>query len=198
VNHFGGKAVLTSEFHTTGTSRCLEAYELISKTNGVHYDVIINIQGDEPLMNPDQLEILKSLFIDEYIMMGTLASPVKDPHDLQNESEAFVVFDKNRNALYFSRSVIPYLKDVDRTEWIKHHTFYKHVGLYAYTPEALEIFSSLPTSNLETKEGLEQNRWLEHGYSIKIGITEHPGFCVDTPQDLERIRTIVKKLENTN
>ena len=146
--------------------------------------------------DPLQLETLKSLFTDEYIMMGTLVSPVQDPSDLDNESEAFVVFDKNRNALYFSRSVIPYLAKISRTQWFDHHTFYKHVGMYAYTPEALEIFASLAQSELEVSEGLEQNRWLENGYSIKIGITDRPGMCVDTPEDLERIKAIVKKQES--
>jgi len=196
VERFGGKAIMTSPDHKTGTNRCLEAYKIISKSKGETYDVIINIQGDEPLMDPLQLETLKSLFTDEYIMMGTLVSPVQDPSDLDNESEAFVVFDKNRNALYFSRSVIPYLAKISRTQWFDHHTFYKHVGMYAYTPEALEIFASLAQSELEVSEGLEQNRWLENGYSIKIGITDRPGMCVDTPEDLERIKAIVKKQES--
>ena len=196
VGRFGGKAVMTSPDHKTGTNRCLEAYEIISKSSGLNYDIIINIQGDEPLLDPEQLEILKSLFTDDYIMMGTLVSPVRDPADLENESEAFVVFDKNKNALYFSRSVIPYLNKIERNHWFDHHTFYKHVGLYAYTPEALELYAGLPQSKLELSEGLEQNRWLENGYSIKIGITDHPGICVDTQEDLERIRGIIEKLEN--
>jgi 3-deoxy-manno-octulosonate cytidylyltransferase (CMP-KDO synthetase) len=198
VIRFGGKVIMTSADHKTGTNRCLEAYELISKATGINYDVILNIQGDEPLLDPRQLEILKGLFTDEYIMMATLVCPVNNPADFENKSEAFVVFDKNKNALYFSRSVIPYLKGVDRQEWHKHHMFYKHVGMYAYTPEAFEIYASLPPSGLETTEGLEQNRWLENGYSIKLGITEHPGFCVDTPQDLEKIRKMINKLENKN
>lgn len=196
VASFGGNVIMTSPDHNTGTSRCLEAYELISKSSGIHYDVIVNIQGDEPLLDPQQLEILKGLFTDEYIMMGTLVSPIHEPKDLENESEVFVVFDKNKNALYFSRSVIPYLKDIQRSQWHEKHLFYKHVGLYAYTPEALEIFASLPQSGLETVEGLEQNRWLENGYSIKVGITDRPGLCVDTPEDLEKIRAIIKNQES--
>jgi 3-deoxy-manno-octulosonate cytidylyltransferase (CMP-KDO synthetase) len=192
VKRFGGNAIMTSPDHKTGTNRCLEAYELISKTSGLKYDVIINIQGDEPLLDPAQLETLKGLFTDEYIMMGTLVSAVRDRSDLENDSEVFVVFDKNRNALYFSRSVIPYLVNIDRAHWFDHHTFYKHVGMYAYTPEALEIYASLPPSGLENTEGLEQNRWLENGYSIKIGITSRPGMCVDTQEDLERVRAIIK------
>jgi len=196
VNDFGGKVVMTSSDHNTGTNRCLEAYELISKATSSSYDVIINIQGDEPLLDAEQLEILKGLFTDEYIMMGTLVSPIHDPSDLENESEVFVVFDKNKNALYFSRSIIPFLKNVTRSRWHKNHTFYKHVGLYAYTPEALEIFASLPQSELEIVEGLEQNRWIENGYSIKVGITDRPGLCIDTQEDLEKIRAIVKNQES--
>jgi 3-deoxy-manno-octulosonate cytidylyltransferase (CMP-KDO synthetase) len=196
VNKFRGKVVMTSSDHNTGTNRCLEAYEVISKNTGVNYDVIINIQGDEPLLDAQQLELLKSLFTDEYIMMGTLVSPIHDRADLENESEAFVVFDKNKNALYFSRSVIPHLKNVSRSEWHENHTFYKHVGLYAYTPEALEIFATLPQSTLEIAEGLEQNRWIENGYSIKVGITDQPGLCVDTYEDLEKIRAIIKDQES--
>ena len=196
VESFNGNTIMTSSHHNSGTNRCLEAYEKISQSTGKTYDVIINIQGDEPLLDPQQLDALQALFTDEYIMMGTLVAPVENPLDLDNESEAFVVFDKNKNALYFSRSVIPYVKGVSRVQWFDNHTFYKHVGMYAYTPEALEIFASLPISKLETVEGLEQNRWLENGYSIKVGITDRPGICVDTPEDLERIRGIIKKQEN--
>ena len=195
VDSFDGNSVMTGSHHNSGTNRCLEAYEKISKSTGKKYDVIINIQGDEPLLDPEQLDTLKSLFTDEYIMMGTLASPVVNPLDLDNESEAFVVFDKNKNALYFSRSVIPFVKGTARAQWFDKHTFYKHVGMYAYTPDALEIFASLPISKLEMTEGLEQNRWLENGHSIKVGITDRPGICVDTPEDLERIREIIKKQE---
>ena len=162
----------------------------------LHTDVIVNIQGDEPLLNTEQLDALKSCFTDEYIMMATLACPVSSPEDLQNESEVFVVFDKNNNALYFSRSVIPYLKGTNKAQWVEKHTYYKHVGLYAYTPEALEIFASLHPSKLEVTEGLEQNRWIENGHSIKVGITEHVNFCVDTQEDLEKVRNIIKKMES--
>lgn len=198
VEGFGGKAIMTSADHRTGTNRCLEAYEFVSKATAANYDVVVNIQGDEPLLDPEQLNMLTSFFTDEYIMMATLVCPVKDAADFENESEVFVVLDKNHNALYFSRAVIPYNKGYGRDEWLQHHTYYKHIGLYAYTPEALEIFAGLPASDLEKSEGLEQNRWLENGYSLKIGITNHPGFCVDTIEDLERIRKIIFEMENQN
>lgn len=196
VKNFGGQAVMTSVHHASGSDRCLEAYEIISKRQNVHYDVIVNIQGDEPLLDAQQLDTLKSCFTDEYIMMATLVCPVKDPGELQNESEVFVVFDKNHNALYFSRSVIPYLKGTSRAQWVEKHTFYKHVGLYAYTPEALEIFAGLHPTKLEVTEGLEQNRWIENGHSIKVGITDRTNFCVDTQEDLEKVRNIIRKMES--
>jgi 3-deoxy-manno-octulosonate cytidylyltransferase (CMP-KDO synthetase) len=193
VKDFGGNALMTSENHTTGTSRCLEAYEIITKNNGSHFDVIINIQGDEPLLDPDQINALKSCFTDDYIMMATLVTPVREREELLNKSEVFVVFDKNHNALYFSRSVIPYLKGIPVEAWHQKHTFYKHVGIYAYTPEALEIYSNLPSSTLENAESLEQNRWLENGNAIKIGFTDHTSLCVDTKDDLDKIRKIFSK-----
>lgn len=196
VENFRGKAVMTSIQHENGTSRCLEAYEIITRDKEKHFDVIINIQGDEPLLDPRQIEALKDCFTDEYIMMATLVTPVKDPGDFENESEVFVTFDKNKNALYFSRSVIPYLKGVPRKNWTGNHTFYKHVGMYAYRPEALEIFTSMDPSSLELAEGLEQNRWLENGHAIKIGLTDRTSMCVDTPDDLERVREYFKKMKN--
>lgn len=195
VKKFKGNVVMTSDQHNSGTNRCLEAYELISKERNESFDIIINIQGDEPMLDPEHLETLKNTFTDEYIMMSTLATPVVDPADLKNESEAFVVFDKNMNALYFSRSVIPYQRDIAKSRWAEKYTFYKHIGLYAYKPEALEIFAGLSPSVLEISEGLEQNRWLENGYAMKVGITDRPSTCVDTIEDLEKIRAIIRNLE---
>jgi len=195
VKKFKGNVVMTSTQHNSGTNRCLEAYEIISRERNESFDVIINIQGDEPLLDTEHLEGLKNTFTDEYVMMSTLATPVIDATELENESEAFVVFDKNMNALYFSRSVIPYQRDIPKLKWTEKHRYYKHVGLYAYKPEALVIFANLPPSALENLEGLEQNRWLENGYSIKVGITDRSSYCVDTPEDLEKIREVIRNLE---
>lgn len=192
VLSFGGRVVMTSDQHPTGTHRCLEALKIISKTNQRKYDIVVNVQGDEPLLDPEQITTLRNCFSDEYIMMATLVAPVKDPGDLNNESEVFVVFDKHHNALYFSRSVIPYVKGIPREEWHQQYTFYKHVGLYGYTAEALEIYANLPPSVLETTEGLEQNRWIENGYAIKVGITHRVSMCVDTAEDLEKVRSFIK------
>lgn len=193
VEAFGGKAVMTSENHTTGTNRCLEALEVVSNELGISFDVVINIQGDEPMIDPSQIKTLKDCFNDQEAQLATLVIPVTDSDDLVNDSEVFVTFDKNMKALYFSRAVIPVVHGEKRNEWMKNTTFYKHLGLYAYTSTALLEFANLPQTNLEKMEKLEQNRWLENGGSIKIGITEHQSIPVDTMEDLERIRKILVK-----
>lgn len=188
---FGGKAVMTSDAHTTGTSRCLEAMEMIHKELNEEFDVVINIQGDEPLIDPEQLTTLQQCFDGASTELATLVIPVTDPIDLENDSEVFVTFDKNMKALYFSRAVIPVVHSIPRKEWMDHNTFYKHLGLYAYTVKALKSFAELAPSSLEKMEKLEQNRWLENGGKIKIGITSHQSIPVDTMEDLERIRKII-------
>ena len=191
VERFGGKAVMTSQDHTTGTNRCLEALDTINKSLNTPIDVVINIQGDEPMIDPEQITTLMKCFDNEETALATLVIPVTDPVDLKNESEVFVTFDKDMNALYFSRAVIPVVHGISRSKWMEYTTFYKHLGMYGYTPEALKIFASLPQSNLEKLEKLEQNRWLENGGKIKVGITEHQSIPVDTEEDLERIRKII-------
>lgn len=191
VESFGGKVVMTSSDHNTGTNRCLEAYQIISRTNGTNYDVVINIQGDEPMLHPEQLKSLMLSFQDNNTELATLVIPVTNADDLKNDSEAFVTFDLNMNALYFSRSVIPAVNGVPKGRWFGKNTFYKHLGMYAYTPRALEKFAGLSQSSLELLEGLEQNRWLENGNKIKIAITEHQSIPVDTKEDLELIRKLM-------
>lgn len=191
VESFGGKAVMTSRDHTTGTNRCLEALDKINTSLDTSFEVVINIQGDEPMIDPAQITTLMKCFDDHGTALATLVIPVTDPVDLENESEVFVTFDKNMNALYFSRAVIPVVHTVERKDWMSITTFYKHLGLYGYTTDALNKFANLPQSNLEKLEKLEQNRWLEHGGKIKIGITEHQSIPVDTMEDLERIRKII-------
>ena len=191
VEGFGGKVVMTSENHTTGTNRCLEALEIITEELGIQFDVVVNIQGDEPMIDPEQIHTLKQCFDDKEAELATLVIPVTDPKDLMNDSEVFVTFDKHMRALYFSRAVIPVVHGVKRNEWMNKATFYKHLGLYAYTTKALKEFAKLPPSKLEQLEKLEQNRWMENGGTIKIGITEHQSIPVDTLDDLERIRKII-------
>ncbi len=191
VNAFGGEAVMTSSSHNTGTNRCLEALQIFSKIKNIDFDVIINIQGDEPMLHPDQIKTLIGCFDDPQAELATLVIPVTEAIDLDNESEVFVTFDKNMKALYFSRAVIPVVHGIERNKWMNHATFYKHLGLYAYSVKSLAEFADLPQSNLEKLEKLEQNRWIENGGNIKIGITEHQSIPVDTLEDLERIRKII-------
>ena len=194
VKSFGGNVVMTSALHQTGTNRCIEALEIINKTADVPFDAVVNIQGDEPLLEPSQLTELIDCFQDSNTNFSTLVTPVTRVDDLFNESEVFVTFDKNRDALYFSRSVIPHLRGVDKSKWIEETTIYKHLGLYAYTAEALSEFAKMEISPLEKLESLEQLRWLENGGKIKVGITEHDSIPVDTIDDLERVRDIYKSL----
>ncbi len=190
VQKFGGHVVLTSPDHNTGTNRCLEAYRVFTKKNNLKFDLIVNIQGDEPLLSPRQISLLTSCFKDKNTRMATLITPVKKTEPL-NTVAVFVVIDKLKNALYFSRSVIPFVRDVEKEDWQKEHTFYKHIGMYAFKPRALMSFASLQQSPLETTESLEQNRWLENGKKIKVEITKIETMGVDTQEDLERVREII-------
>lgn len=185
VKAFGGKVVMTSVRHKSGTDRCYEAYTRI----GGNYDVIVNIQGDEPFIQPSQLQAIKACFDTPSIQIATLVKPFTADNDfeaLENINSPKVVLDRNMKALYFSRSIIPYQRNADKEDWLKNHVYYKHIGLYAYRAEVLKEITSLPRSPLELAESLEQLRWLENGYSIKAGITEVETIGIDTPQDLER------------
>jgi len=193
VKGFGGKVVMTSEACPSGTDRCREAAERITATTERSFDVVVNIQGDEPFLHPEMLEKLTSCFDDEKADIATLANPAIYKEDLFNPSEAKVVFDKNRDALYFSRSPVPYVMEVDEADWLEHHTFYKHVGVYAYKMDVLRKITELPVSSLEATERLEQNRWLENGFRIRVEITDHESVPVDTPEDLKRIQRLLDK-----
>ncbi len=191
VQGFGGNVVMTSSDHNTGTNRCLEAYRVFTKLHKLEFNVIVNIQGDEPLLAHKQVNLLISCFIkDRATDMATLVIPVKATEHLE-QNGVFVVIDKLKNALYFSRSVIPFVRDVDRKDWYKKHVFYKHVGMYAFKPDALIEFSSLEQTSLEIAESLEQNRWLENGKKIKVEVTDIETIAVDTLEDLERVRKII-------
>jgi 3-deoxy-manno-octulosonate cytidylyltransferase (CMP-KDO synthetase) len=194
VYAFGGEAIMTSAEHETGTNRCLEAYKKVRGEELAKHDIVINIQGDEPLMHTEQLDALKNCFR-EYpeTEMATLVIPVEDEADMHHNSEVFVTFDDHWNALYFSRSVIPFLKNHAREEWLSVQPYYKHLGLYAFTPAALHDFAAMPASALEMAEGLEQLRWLQNGRKIKVGVTPHQSIPVNTPDDLERVRELFRK-----
>ena len=193
VKAFGGKAVMTGTHHKSGTDRVHEAYEKLN----VPYDVIINIQGDEPFIQPEQIRALQHCFDDEQTQIATLVKPFT-PQDgwaaLENPNSPKVVLDDNRYALYFSRSVVPYLRGIERQEWLSVHTFYKHIGLYAYRAEVLSEITSLPQSPLEMAESLEQLRWLQAGFRIKVGISQIETIGIDTPEDLQRAEAFLSKI----
>ena len=190
VENFRGKAVLTSVHHRSGTDRCAEAIDIIESHENINFDIVINIQGDEPFIQPSQIHKLMNCFADPDARIATLARPFTEKNELFDPNKVKVIADKNMNAIYFSRAVIPFLRNVEKQdEWISNHKFYFHVGIYAYQKQVLKQITKLPASALEIAESLEQLRWIENGYQIKLNFTEHDsGIGVDTPEDLERIR----------
>jgi len=187
ANSFGAEVVMTSPDHPSGTDRCFEAFTKLNEP----YDVVINIQGDEPFIDPEQIDLLAKSFKKED-EIATLMIACNDYESLFSEGEVKIVLDKNNYALYFSRSVIPYLKGIPKEEWHKHHTYYRHVGMYAYRTDILESITQLKPSVLEQKESLEQLRWLENGFSILCIETKHDSYCIDYPEDIERVLKLMK------
>lgn len=184
---FGGKVVMTSESCNNGTERCLDAYKRLA----LDCDVIVNIQGDEPFIQPKQVETLISCFDSEATDIATLVKPFEAADGLERlecPNSPKVVIDEKGYAVYFSRSVIPYLRGVEKDKWLESHTFYKHLGIYAYRAGLLERLTTLPQSPMEKAESLEQLRWLENGYKIKVGVTDIETIGIDTPEDLERAK----------
>lgn len=194
VESFGGKVCMTSANHRSGTDRIREAYENL----GQAYDVVVNIQGDEPFIQPSQIRTVVSCFQDPTTQIATLVKPFT-PSDgceaLFNPNSPKVVVDNEMHALYFSRSVIPYLRGIPQEDWLSHHTFYKHIGLYAYRSDTLLEITRLPQSSLELAESLEQLRWLQHGYVVKVGVSEVETIGIDTPEDLARAEEFLKQLK---
>lgn len=186
VAGFGGNVIMTDSSHSSGTERCNEVTQLLKKQKK-YFDIVINIQGDEPLIDPSQIDKLGSCFTNPEVQIATLIKKIEDQIDLFNPNTVKVVFDKNLFALYFSRSAIPYLRDFDKEKWLQYHPFYKHVGIYAYKTDVLNTISNFDKGQLETPESLEQLRWLEYGCKIKLEITESENIDVNTPEDLSKI-----------
>lgn len=196
VEQFGGRAVMTSTDHKSGTDRVMEALLKVEALTGDRFDVVVNIQGDEPFISPLQLRQLKECFIGpdaQKVDIATLIKPFAEDEDIANPNSPKVVISTNLYALYFSRSVIPYLRGQAPSQWQVNHTYYKHIGLYAYRREVLAQITALPQSSLEIAESLEQLRWLENGYSIKTAITHIQGHAIDTPQDLAHVIQLAKQ-----
>ncbi|TWV12966.1 3-deoxy-manno-octulosonate cytidylyltransferase [Bacteroidaceae bacterium HV4-6-C5C] len=195
VKAFGGKVVMTSTKHNSGTDRC---YEALTKISG-QFDVVVNIQGDEPFIQPSQLEALKACFDDSQTQIATLVKPftAEDSFEaLQNINSPKVVLNKNHHAMYFSRSIIPYQRNAEKNVWLENHVYYKHIGLYAYRSEVLKEITALPQSSLELAESLEQLRWLENGYKIKVGISNVETIGIDTPEDLAKAEEFLNTLKH--
>ena len=197
VKAFGGNVFMTSPDHQCGTDRVYEAYTLYrEQTQCTLPDsevVVVNIQGDEPFIQPDQIQALMHCFPTE---IATLVHPFTKENtwdDLSNPNYVKVVTDQRGRALYFSRAAIPFQRDVERSEWTKHHTYLKHIGIYAFRAEVLKAVTDLPQSTLELSESLEQLRWLENGYKIGVGITQMETIGIDTPEDLERAEQFLKE-----
>ena len=196
VKSFGGQVVMTSTECRSGTDRCWEAAD---KLRLEMTDVVVNIQGDEPFIQPQQITAIKACFEDATVDIATLVKPFV-PADglaaLENVNSPKVVVNNKKEALYFSRSIIPFTRGKDKKEWLAGHTYYKHIGIYAYRTNVLKEITRLPQSSLELAESLEQLRWLENGYRIKVGISNIETIGIDTPEDLERAEQFLKNLEN--
>ena len=190
VESFGGKAVMTRKDHQSGTDRIQEAVE---KT-GTQADVIINVQGDEPFIQPSQIQTLMQLFDDLSTQIGTLGKPFESMEAVENPNSPKIVTDNRGFALYFSRSIIPYIRGKERKDWFGEYPFLKHLGVYAYRREVLAEVTKLPQSPLEKAESLEQLRWLQNGYRIRVGLTDVETVGIDTPEDLQRAEVLLNQI----
>lgn len=184
---FGGKVVRTSELHKSGTDRCAEAIEKINSLEKTSFDVIVNIQGDEPFIQPEQLQLVKNCFNEPKTQIGTLVKKINTLADVDNPNVVKVVLNANFGAIYFSRSAIPYIRNFEKDNWLNSHSFYKHIGIYAYRYHVLKEITSLPQSTLEIAESLEQLRWIENNYAIKAAETHFETVAIDTPDDLAKL-----------
>mgnify|MGYP001768998786 CR=1 FL=1 len=187
VKDFGGKVVMTSASHKSGTDRCAEAVELAEKEQSVRYDVVLNVQGDEPFIEPAQLELLKSCFSQRNTQIATLVKKVSSKDELFDPNRPKVVVSNRQEALYFSRSTIPYVRNTGQDSWLSVHEFFIHIGLYGFRRNVLTEITALPQSPLELSESLEQLRWIENGYRIAVRATTYESFGVDTPEDLQKL-----------
>jgi 3-deoxy-manno-octulosonate cytidylyltransferase (CMP-KDO synthetase) len=187
VEAFGGNVVITSSTHKSGTDRCAEAVKLAELELGILYDVVLNVQGDEPFIEPQQLEMVKSCFSDEHAQIATLVKKVRSITELFDPNRPKVVLNGHSEALYFSRSTIPFIRGIDKDSWLTSHAFYLHIGLYGFRRDILPEITALPQSPLELAESLEQLRWIENGYHITVRTTTYENFAVDTPEDLKKL-----------
>ena len=184
VEGFGGKAMMTSPDHKNGTERCAEVINHLDNNN---YDVVVNIQGDEPFLNPDKIDELIACFQDPEVQIATLATKIENRQELGDSSSVKVVIDNHENAIYFSRSIIPFIRDIKATNWAESYPFYKHIGIYAFRTETLIKIAKLVPAPLELAESLEQLRWMVNGYKIHVKVVTAKSVSIDKPDDLLKI-----------
>lgn len=189
VKEFGGEVVMTSAHHSSGTDRCYEAALLMDMA----FEYVINVQGDEPFIQPGQIDALAGALTDKSIELATLVRKVNDEEILTNPNEVKVVLNTNMQAMYFSRQAIPHLRSGKEGSWHSAHGYYHHIGLYAYRIDILDKITKLPLSPLEKAESLEQLRWLENGFKITCVITEEQSYSIDIPGDIDRVLRIIAK-----
>jgi 3-deoxy-manno-octulosonate cytidylyltransferase (CMP-KDO synthetase) len=188
VLSFGGKAIMTSPYHQSGTDRCAEAVTGITSETGKPIDIVINIQGDEPFIKPEQIDLLMKCFTGEKVEIATLVRRTEPGEDIFNPNQPKVILNSKGDAIYFSRAAIPFIRDAEKSDWSMKHVYYKHIGLYAYRTETLKKITLLARSPLEISESLEQNRWIENGFRIRTAITMWENTGIDTPDDLEEAK----------
>ena len=187
LKSFGGEGIMTSSKHTSGTDRCGEVAEQFPE-----FDILVNIQGDEPMIDPHQIDLLCSCYDNLNTRIATLVKLIHTKDELVNENTPKVILNKNHQAVYFSRATIPYLRGKKIDNWLSEHTFYKHIGIYAFKRQTLSEITKLPLSDLEIAEGLEQLRWIENGYAIQAAITDQESQDIDTPEDLIKLLKLLK------
>ena len=184
IKKHGGNVVMTSDKHQSGTDRCAEAVKNVAG----EWNAVINIQGDEPFILPEQINLLAALFENTEVEIGTLVKKLSDTADLDNPNTMKVVLDIHGNGMYFSRSPIPFVRGADKKDWLQKNLFYKHIGIYGYRTDVLEKLTALPQGKLELVESLEQLRWLENGYKIRTAFTESEAISIDVPEDIEKLK----------
>lgn len=188
VKSFGGEVVMTAGHHASGTDRCMDALQQLTG----NYNYVINIQGDEPFIEPEQIDELAEVLQDGTTELATQMIAVDSYEILFDKGEVKIVLNANNEALYFSRMVIPFIKGVNEKDWHLHHPYYRHVGMYAYRADILQKITQLPVSALEKAESLEQLRWLENGFKIKCVVTKYDSHCIDTPEDVTKVLRIIQ------
>jgi len=189
VKDFGGEVLMTAAHHPSGTDRCLDALQQLKEP----YQYVINVQGDEPFIEPEQIDELAAVLLDGTTELATQMIEVDSYEMLFDKGEVKIVLNTNNEALYFSRMVIPFVKGVEEKLWHTHHRYYRHVGMYAYRADILQQIAALPVSSLEKAESLEQLRWLENGFRIKCVVTKYESHCIDEPGDVVKVLGYTRK-----